>query len=150
MKSKLNNIPEKTFDEWVRGTSEAKPFSHYLPKPKGKTVQGTKGTEKKSEDSVKDECIRWLKLQGWKCRTIYTGGIPTQSGRRIPNPAKGIPDCICFKAETMVYIEWKKSHGGILSVEQQEWHSDLRRCNQIVFVITSLEQLKKEFNETFI
>ena len=83
-------------------------------------------------------------------RTVYLGGIPVGMGKLASNPIKGFPDTIVmnpFAKETkrFVLIEYKKSHGGILSQEQINWHAELRACGITVFVINSVNQLMEEF-----
>ena len=146
--SRLKDIPEQSHSEYFLGTSELVPLSKYIPKekPKGERLKGIKGAPKLSEDIVRDKCTTWMRYQGWTCKTIYTGGIPIGNGRLATNPSKGIPDCLVFipKFTSIIWIEWKKSHGGILSPEQTQWHKDLRFCGQFVYTISSIEQLKEE------
>jgi hypothetical protein len=117
-----------------------------LPKVQSKTVkvEDAKGNIK-TEKQVKESCINYLKKQGWEITTIYTGGVPTSSGL-IPNPAKGIPDCIAThkEFEKLIWIEWKKSHGGKLSEFQINFHERLKICKQLVFVVNSLNSLKQQ------
>jgi hypothetical protein len=106
---------------------------------------------KLSEDQVISVCTPFLKQQGWISHTLFTGGIPIGSGRYATNPCKGICDAICFHMtkNKLIWIEYKKSHGGIISADQEYWHKSLRECGQIVFVVNSLESLKEQYNETF-
>jgi hypothetical protein len=132
-----------TFDD-KRSPAELK--RKLLPKIKQAMVQIEDAKGKiLSEDQVKNTCINYLKKQGWEITTIYTGGVPTSTGL-IPNPAKGIPDCIAThkEFEKLVWIEWKKSHGGKLSEFQIEFHERLKHCKQLVFVVNSLDSLKKQ------
>jgi len=48
------------------------------------------------EVKVKKQCVQFLESIGWKCTTIYTGGIPTSSGFLALNPAEGIFDTINY------------------------------------------------------
>lgn len=107
---------------------------------------------RKSEKQVVASCRAYLKRQGWITKLIYTGGIPVGFGKLAANPCKGIPDCLAFHVptQTFLWIEFKKSSGGILSQEQIAFHALLRSCGQIVFVINSLESLKKQLNEVII
>lgn len=112
---------------------------------------GGKNEIKLSEDQVISVCTPFLKQEGWTSHTLFTGGIPLGSGRYATNPCKGIPDRICFHQQTgkMLWIEFKKSHGGIISPEQQYWHTQLRKAGCVVFLVNSLESLKEQYNEAF-
>ncbi len=104
----------------------------------------------KSEDTVRKECNKWLKDNYWIQKTIYTGGIPISGGGYAPNPAKGIPDCIAFhrKTKRMIWIEYKKSSGGLVSIDQKDWHYLLKLSGQEVYVINSKKQLEELLNES--
>lgn len=128
---------------------ESKPLSSYIFKGVGKKLISTDVMSHQTEDQVVATCSRWLKSQGWNIRTLFTGGIPIAQGRYATNPCKGIPDCIAFHLQSgrMIWIEYKKSKGGIVSIEQQEWHRQLKRCGQTIFIVTSLESLKEQLND---
>lgn len=97
----------------------------------------------KDEKQVRKECNTWLKKQGWKVRTIYTGGIPIGNGLAT-NPAKGCPDTIIFKLDVCVWIEYKRTEGATTTDMQIEWKQDLKKAGQKVLTISSLTSLKKE------
>lgn len=105
-----------------------------------------------TEDQVVKECTIYLRKHGWITKTIYTGGIPLGHGRYATNPAAGIPDCIAFHIVTkrVLFIEYKKSKGGILSQDQKEWHDLLRHCSQTILIINSLESLKERLNDIMV
>ena len=104
----------------------------------------------KTEDQVKASCYRYLKKNGWDPVTIYTGGIPGPGKMRLPNPAKGIPDCIAFHygSKKVVWIEFKREIGGKVSDDQNKWHFKLVYCGQKIIVVNSLKSLKEQLDET--
>ena len=123
----------------------------YVKKQPGTKVVSTPSKEvKKSEEQVVKECTLLLKKKGWITKTLWTGGIPTKEGGYAPNPAKGIPDCIAFhiSSHRLIWIEYKKSKGGIISPEQQAWHNLLDVCKQEILIISSKEQLEVVLNKT--
>lgn len=127
-----------------------KPASFYLkPRQSGTKVAQT-GAKIQAEEEVVKQCTDYLRKNGWVTKTIYTGGIPIGSGKYATNPAKGVPDCIMFHIGTkkIVWIEYKKSHGGIVSQEQKEWHNLIRYCGGEVWVVNSLKLLKELLDET--
>jgi len=101
-----------------------------------------------TENEVRKEVHAYLKKEGWIATTMYTGGIPTGHGL-ASNPAKGFPDIIALHPvkRCIIFIELKKNKGGTLSPEQQTWHTDLRRCKQKVYVVTSVDLLKQLLEE---
>ncbi len=107
-----------------------------------------KKKKKKLEDAVISECKKYLSNLGWASVTLYMGGIPAR-GRLVKNPAKGIPDKIFFNfsKKKLIWIEFKKSHSGIVSNEQKAWHMMLRHCGQTVFLVNSLESLIEQLIE---
>lgn len=113
------------------------------------SVSIKKKKTKKLEDVVIAECVKYLSGLGWSSITLYTGGIPLPGGFRGKNPAKGIPDKIFFNfsKKKLIWIEFKKSHAGIVSNEQKAWHMMLRHCGQIVFLVASLESLIEQLTE---
>lgn len=101
---------------------------------------------KKSEDVVRKACNAWLKNNYWIQYTLYTGGIPVGGGALAKNPAKGIPDCVAFnrRLKRMVWIEYKNSEGGTVSIDQKDWHYLLKLTGNMVWVICSLQELQEQ------
>ncbi len=106
---------------------------------------------KKSEVEVVKSCNTFLKKHGWFPHTMWTGGIPLGNGRYATNPCKGIPDCIVISPtlKKLVWIEYKRSDGGVLSYDQQIWHKRLEHGSQTVLVVNSLKSLKEQFIALF-
>lgn len=104
----------------------------------------------KSENVVRKACNTYLKDNGWIVKTIFTGGIPISGGGYAVNPAKGIPDCIAFHRPTKrkLWIEYKNSEGGVLSIDQKDWIYLLTLSGDEVHVISSKKQLIEAINET--
>lgn len=100
----------------------------------------------KNEDTVRSECNKWLKDNGWIVKIIYTGGIPLYGGKLGPNPARGIPDAIIFKNSKKYWIEYKRTEGGHTTVFQRNFHYLLRATGDTVLIISSLTMLKKELH----
>lgn len=102
----------------------------------------------KDEKKVRDECNKYLKKQGWHVITIYTGGIPIPgTSMRVPNPAKGIPDTLCFKGDKKLWIEYKKNDGGHTTIYQRDFHYLLKKAGDKVLITTSLTLLKHQLEE---
>ena len=147
MTAKKSNIRDILLQEGIGGSLPDKPLSYYMPKSSGSKLKTVSG-KIQSEDIVRKECAKYLQDNGWVTKTIYTGGIPTGHGYAA-NPAKGIPDCIAFHLETkrVIWIEYKKSHGGVVSSEQKTWHQLLKTCGQEIFIINSKKLLEEKLNE---
>ena len=128
-----------------------RPLSYYLSPQRVGTKLKSTAEKKQSEEQVVKQCTAWLKTQGWISMTLYTGGIPTASGRYATNPAKGIPDTINFHLATnrTVWIEYKKTHGGLVSPEQEMWHKLISQCGGVVLIVNSLDSLKSQINLYF-
>jgi hypothetical protein len=101
----------------------------------------------KSEKQVRDNCNNYLKKNGWHVITIYTGAIPLYNGMKAPNPAKGIPDTLCFKGNKKVWIEYKKNDGGHTTIYQRDFHYLLKKAGDVVLITTSLPLLKRQLEE---
>lgn len=103
-----------------------------------------KVTKSRDEDQVKSACLTYLEKRGWESFTLYTGGIPLPSGKRAPNPVKGIPDTILYHPGLgkIVWLEYKRTVGGIVSDHQQQWHDRLRAGGHTVWLVNSLDSLK--------
>lgn len=149
-KSKLDQMPEFTATEYFNQDTSDK--AKYIQAKKNIVKIKTTSNIKQSEDKVKAECIAWLKTKGYVSRTVYLGGIPVGAGKRAPNPLKGFPDTIVMnpytkKGKRFLLIEYKESHGGILSQEQLNWHAELEACEIKVFKINSLQSLIIQFEE---
>lgn len=147
-KSKLDQMPEFTATEYFKQDTSDK--AKYIQTKKNLVKIKTTNEIKQSEDKVKAECIAWLKIKGYVSRTVYLGGIPVGIGKLAPNPLKGFPDTIVMapylkESKRFALIEYKKSHGGVLSQEQLNWHAELKACGIKVFVINSVKQLIVEF-----
>jgi len=103
----------------------------------------------KSEKQVVAACHKYLKANKWTPITLFTGGIPIGGGRYAENPASGIPDSINFHSDgRILWIEYKKEGGGVLSDMQRIWHNSLRKGGYEVIVISDLKQLKEYLNES--
>lgn len=87
------------------------------------------GPEKKVENSIK----RWLELKG--CFVIKTlGGTPG-------TPA-GCPDIItCYKGY-VIFIEVKRTFGGVVSEIQKAQINKIRKGGNIAIVANDLKQVK--------
>ncbi len=48
----------------------------------------------------------------------------------------------------MIWIEYKKSKGGVISFEQESWHILLKNSNQEIYIVTSLQSLKEQLNSS--
>ena len=131
------------------GEIERKPLSFYVKKGVGTKLKSDVTSHRQSEDQVVAQCTRYLKNLGWEDKTIYTGGIPLPGGRYATNPAKGVPDKLFFniKLKRKIWVEFKKTVGGIISPEQQWWHDMLRLCGDEVYVVNSLESLISQLTE---
>lgn len=136
-------------DEYYKNPPDAKDLSYVFKSKNKGTVVNDPEMSGQTEKQVVLACTRYLKSKGWITKTIYTGGIQAPSGRLVTNPAKGIPDCIAFnlKKQKIIWIEYKRSAGGKISPEQQQWHDDLRSCGQLVFVVTSVSSLIKQLTQ---
>jgi hypothetical protein len=149
-RSKLDSIPGFTASEYFSQDTSDK--AKYIQAKKNIVKVKTTSEIKQSEDKVKAECIAWLKLQRYVSRTVYLGGIPVGMGKLAPNPIKGFPDTIVMNpfaksGKKFLLVEYKKSHGGILSQEQLNWHAELKACEIKVFACNSLNSLIEQFNE---
>ena len=146
--SKKSKLHEFLLKEGVGGVPVSKDLGSYFSNPP-KAPKRVEKVKTQTENQVRSACNKWLKDNNWIQKTIYTGGIPTGHGGYAINPAKGIPDAICFHRATkrMIWIEYKNSAGGTLSIDQKDWHYLLRLCGCEVFVITSLKELKEVLNE---
>lgn len=142
---RTSRLDEMSKDSLEAAANYSLKLSDYMGKKKVGIKVVAKSDKIQSEDEVVKECKDYLKKNGWDPRTIYTGGIPIGFGKLAANPAKGIPDCIAFNKKTgkMIWIEYKKSKGGIISDEQNEWHKLLRIAGHTVHIINSLKLLKE-------
>lgn len=152
-KSSQSDKPRDIFDKWKPAPpTPDRPSSYYLKSRQLGTKVAQTGAKVQSEEGVVKQCTEYLRKNGWTTKTLFTGGIPLGSGKYATNPAKGIPDSINFHIGTkrMVWIEYKKSHNGIISQEQKDWHNLLTHCGCEVWVVNSLKILKEYLeNDTF-
>lgn len=118
----------------------------YMRKPRKIGIKVLDKSDKdQTEIQVVTECTKYLRKNGWITKLLYTGGIPLSGGGRAPNPCKGIPDSIAFHPATnrLIWIEYKRSKGGLVSEEQVQWHKLLDVCGQEIYVINSLKLLEE-------
>lgn len=146
----MGKLRDKLLSEGLDAKDYFKSDNHnvspFALKSQANGIRLAKSEINQSEDTVKKHCIKYLKDKGWLVVTAYTGGIPIAGGRRATNPMKGHPDCLAFnlKKKQMIYIEWKKSSGGVISQEQLNFQAWLRHCGRTVLVVSSLDNLKEE------
>jgi len=64
------------------------------------------------------------------------------------NPAEGIFDTINYhcSSNTLMWIEYKRSKGGVISEQQLKWYHMLQDCGQQAYVINSLKLLKEKYH----
>ena len=97
---------------------------------------------------------QWLDLAG-----VLWAHVPNEQRHRRHGTKRGVPDVLVFSPPPKdmpargVAIELKRSSGGVVSDEQEQWLGALRACDWIAFVadgaraaITRLEGLGYSLN----
>ncbi len=100
----------------------------------------------KREQEIQSEIIEWLKSHGvlvWKCNL---GGIRFAGRGMGKNPMKGFPDLGACHDGRLIAIEVKR-YDGRMSPEQLEWKRRLEKAGAIVIVATSIESVRRHFEE---
>ena len=95
------------------------------------------------EANVQDACVYLMELYGWVPVNLTANGIAfLPSGKRVELGSKGRPDYLFVKPGRSVWIEFKASDGGRLSIHQKAWRGWLRKRGFTWLQIKSQEELK--------
>ena len=61
---------------------------------------------------------------------------------------KGCPDFIIFMPDKMVLCLEAKKKGGKLSIAQRDFHKEMKMLCHNVFVVTTMEEVKRAYQDT--
>lgn len=104
-----------------------------------------------TEQQEQEALIGWLELKKIAYfaspASFFTG---KRDGRfygmlkklKLAGFSSGFPDVQVFLMGQTIYIEMKRSKGGVLSVEQKEWHKKLGRLGNNVYVCKGCDSAK--------
>lgn len=91
--------------------------------------------------------VQYLELKGHKFTAIPNSTYTTSWKQKAKNKATGLraglPDLICIVNDNVVWIELKRTKGGVLSKHQKEWIKALEQAGQTVIVAKGAEQAIK-------
>jgi hypothetical protein len=100
--------------------------------------------------------VQYLTLKGHKHSSIPNSTWTTSFNQKRKNKAMGLnaglPDLVTIINDNVVWIEMKRTKGGVLSQAQKDWIAALEEAGQTVWVckgaseaIKKIQQLEKEW-----
>ena len=89
-------------------------------------TRASKPLLKLSEKQVTEQCIGWLRSQGYFCIRLNSGLLKTPDGRTIRIGEKNIPDWAVLKGHEYWLMEFKAT-GKAPSADQFQFCSDMRK-----------------------
>lgn len=91
--------------------------------------------------------VRYLELKGHKFTAIPNSTYTTSWKQKAKNKATGLrpglPDMVIIIKDNLVWVELKRTKGGVLSNHQKEWIKALERAGQTIIVAKGAEQAIK-------
>lgn len=99
-----------------------------------------------TEHEEQREFVKWFRqtFAGVRIFAIPNGGarnITTASRLKVEGVSPGVPD-LCIPA-WRVWVEMKRSSGGVVDKNQRDWHSYLTSIGDVVFVCYGAEEAKR-------
>lgn len=103
-----------------------------------------KGPFEKKEGDIQSEILTWLRHQFPLAfiRKVSVGSRQVGNGKTVPNEMAGFPDIMMLKGGVFYGIEVKRPKQKP-DPHQEAVHQWLRDAGGIVYVVTSLEELRK-------
>jgi len=102
--------------------------------------------EKKVAEQVKD----LLAAHGYKVIRLQVGSF-SRRGAWLSIGERGMPDLLALKPNGCIFVETKRSKGGVLSDDQMKWHTlaRIQGCNVcVVATDDDLNHLKQQMRAT--
>ena len=80
--------------------------------------------------------VQWLELKGLVFSAIpnstYTTSYKVKARNTAMGLRKGLPDILVIVGSKLVFIELKRTEGGVISSYQRKWITDLHECNGVI------------------
>jgi len=99
------------------------------------------------EKQVLAECLAWLKRTGIKADRLNNGSFCTAAGWHTYGIMGGADIVGLLPNGRHLEVEVKKGLGGLLSVAQQKRMKEIQDNQGLFFVVHSVEELERRFNE---
>lgn len=95
--------------------------------------------------------VQYLSLKGYKHTAIPNSTYTTSWNQKRRNKATGLnpglPDMVVIVNDNLVWIELKRTKGGVLSQAQKDWIAALEEAGQTVRVCKGAEEAIKFIEE---
>jgi len=79
--------------------------------------------------------VKYLELKGYKFSALpldtFTKSWSVKMRNKSIGVRAGVPDLMVIKENRLIFIEMKRSNGGVLSDYQKEWIKELNKCNKV-------------------
>ena len=88
-----------------------------------------------SEYEEQKAFVQYLEIKGYKFSALPLDTFTKSWSVRMKNKAigvrAGVPDLMIIVKNNLIFIELKRTKGGVLSEYQKEWNKELNNCNGI-------------------
>jgi len=95
--------------------------------------------------------VQYLELKGHKHTAVPNSTYTTSYNQKRRNKAMGLnaglPDLIAIINYNLVFIEMKRTKGGVLSQAQKDWIAALEDAGQTVWVCKGADEAIKKIQE---
>lgn len=91
--------------------------------------------------------VDWLELKKYKFSALplstYTKSWAIKMRNKKMGVRAGVPDMMIIINDKLVFIEMKRTKGGVVSEEQKEWIDSLSKCGINARVCKGFDEAKK-------
>jgi len=104
-----------------------------------------------SEQQEQEQLVKWLEYKHFKFSALPLSTFTKSWAIKIKNKKMGVragvPDLMVIVKNQLIFIEMKKTKGGVVSEFQDSWIKELNNCNGVkAFVCNGFEEAKKVIN----
>lgn len=104
-----------------------------------------------TEDEEQAVVVQYLELKGHKFSHIpnstFTKSWSVKNRNKRLGVRPGLPDLFCIIHYTAIWIEMKRTKGGVLSQAQKDWIQTLEDAGQTVWVCKGADAAIKKIQE---
>lgn len=79
--------------------------------------------------------VSWLDSKGLKYSSIPNSTFTTSWNQKRKNHMTGLraglPDLLIITPKGLLFVEMKRTKGGVVSLEQKSWIEELNKCNGV-------------------
>ena len=97
-----------------------------------------------TEEQEQAIVVRYLELKGHKFSHIPNSTFTKSWKVKIRNKQQGVrpglPDLVIIVNDNLIWLEMKRTKGGVVSSAQKSWHTALEQAGQTIFIAKGADE----------